>query len=71
MQYEVVLDTGECVSAGRCVATAPEFFVFDSDELVELATSAAQPSNEVLLRIARACPSGAIKLLLDGAEVEI
>lgn len=71
MQYEVALDTDVCVSAGRCVATAPEFFVFDSDELVELARGGEQPSNEVLLRIARACPSGAIKLLLDGDEVEI
>lgn len=71
MQYEVALDTDACVSAGRCVATAPEFFVFDSDELVELARGGERPSNEVLLRIARACPSGAIKLLLDGDEVEI
>lgn len=71
MEYEVVLDTDQCISAGRCVATAPEFFVFDNDELVEIARGQPQPSNDALLRIARACPSGAIKLLLDGNDVEI
>ena len=70
MEYEVVLDPDECVSAGRCVATAPEFFVFDSDELVEVARGAPKLSNDALLRIARACPSGAIKLRLNGNEVE-
>ena len=29
---EVVLDTDECVSAGKCVNAAPGFFVFDAED---------------------------------------
>lgn len=71
MKYEVVLDTAECVSAGRCIDSAPGFFVFDNDELVQIAHGNPQPPNDTLLRIARACPSGAIRLRLDGNDVEI
>jgi ferredoxin len=68
---EVVVDTEECVSAGRCVGSAPGFFVFDDDELATVDPSGPRPSDEVLMRIARQCPSGAIKLRLDGQDVEI
>lgn len=71
MTYEVTLDSDECVSAGRCVSTAGHFFVFDADEIGSINTAAVQPDDTMLLRIARQCPSGAIKLLLNGHEVEI
>lgn len=71
MAYEVILDSDECVSAGRCVGTAGDFFVFDTDEIGSIDPAAVQPDDALLLRIARQCPSGAIKLLLDGHEVDI
>jgi ferredoxin len=71
MTYEVILDSDECVSAGRCVNTAGDFFVFDADEIGSINRAADQPDDTMLLRIARQCPSGAIKLRLDGEDVEI
>ena len=35
-RYTVVLDTDECVSAGKCVASAPGFFVFDDDQIASV-----------------------------------
>lgn len=71
MTYEVRLDSDECVSSGRCVATAPGFFTFDDDEIGAVDRDGPQPDDEALLRIARQCPSGAIKLFRDGAEIEM
>ncbi len=69
--FEVLIDTDECVSAGRCVASAPGFFVFDDDELATVDLTGPRPSDEALLRIARQCPSAAIRLRVDGVDVEI
>lgn len=70
-RYEVVLDSDECVSAGKCVASAPGFFVFDSDEIGTVDPSGPRPTDEALVRIARQCPSGAIRLRLDGVDIDI
>ena len=71
MGYEVTVDSDECVSAGKCVATAPGYFVFDDDEIATVAPDGDAPDAATVLRIARNCPSGAIRLRLDGAEVEL
>jgi ferredoxin len=70
MAYEVTIDSEECVSAGKCVASAPAFFVFDDDEIGAIDPNGIQPADEAIIRIARQCPSGAIKLWLDGVQVE-
>ena len=69
--FSVLIDTDECVSAGRCVGSAPGFFVFDDDELATVDVTGLRPSDDVLLRIARQCPSAAIRLRVDGVDVEI
>jgi len=69
--YDVILDSDVCVSAGRCVAMAPGFFVFDADEISTLVETGPRPEDGALLRIARSCPSGAIRLLLDGVDIDI
>ena len=69
--YEVVVDQDECVSAGKCVASAPGFFVFDADQIADVNQDGERPDDATLLRIARACPSGAIRLMKDGIDVEI
>ena len=71
MAYDVELDSDECVSAGKCVASAPGFFVFDDDEIGTVDQDGPRPGDDALLRIARGCPSGAIKLFVDGTEVEL
>lgn len=70
MAYEVTVDQDECVSAGKCVASAPGFFVFDDDEIATVDASGPRPDDDALLRIARTCPSGAIRLTLHGEPVE-
>ena len=69
--YEVVVDQEECVSAGKCVASAPGYFVFDDDQIATVDPKGPAPDETMLLRIARACPSGAIRLFRDGQPVEI
>jgi ferredoxin len=71
VSYQVRIDTDECVSAGKCVASAPGFFVFDDDEIATIGDAGQQPDDDALLRIARTCPSGAITLSADGVEVEL
>ena len=70
-RYEVVLDSDECVSAGKCVASAPGFFAFDADEIGTIDTTGARPTDDALLWIARQCPSGAIHLRVDGIDVDL
>jgi ferredoxin len=70
-RLEVWIDRDECVSAGRCVATAPGFFRFDDDELAEVDPHGDRPDDEALLRIARACPNGAIHVARNGVELEL
>jgi ferredoxin len=69
--YDVSVEADECVSAGKCVASAPGYFVFDDDELARVDSDGVKPDDETLLRVARACPSGAIHLFVDGTEVEL
>lgn len=71
MPYDVRADSDECVSAGKCVASAPGFFVFDDDELSTIDPAGPRPDDDALLRVARQCPSGAIKLFVDGEELEL
>jgi hypothetical protein len=53
------------------VSSAPGFFVFDPDEIATIDPDGPRPDDDALLRIARRCPSGAIRLTLDGAPVEL
>lgn len=69
--YEVVVDTDECVSAGKCVASARGFFVFDDDQIATVDATGPRPDDAALMRIARACPSGAIRLRRDGVDLDL
>jgi ferredoxin len=71
MGYRVVIDQDECVSAGKCVATAPGFFRFDDNELATVDVSAEAPDDATLIRIARTCPSQAISLFEDGSDTPV
>lgn len=71
MTYDVKLDSDECMSAGRCIESAVGFFVFDDDEVATIDPSGSQPTDAELLKIARTCPSGAIKLFDGPDEVDI
>lgn len=71
MGYRVVIDQDECVSAGKCVATAPGYFRFDDDELATVDESAPPPDDSTLVRIARTCPSQAISLFDGDQPVEL
>ena len=69
--FEVTVDRDECVSAGKCVASVPGYFVFDHDELAMIDPAGVKPDDDALLRVARACPSMAIHLYQDGQEIEL
>jgi ferredoxin len=69
--YEVAIDQEACLSSGRCVASLGELFAFDGQELATLRPAGPRPDDTTLLRIARQCPSGAIRLTDAGAPVEL
>lgn len=71
MGYEVHIDQDECVSAGKCVSTWPALFAFDADELATVTPDGEWPDEATLLRIARQCPSGAIRVTCDGEPVDV
>jgi ferredoxin len=71
MAYRVVIDTDECVSAGKCVASLPGFFAFDEHELATVIDGVTPPDDAALVRIARTCPSQAISLFDGDRLVEL
>ncbi|HEY0780197.1 MAG TPA: ferredoxin [Gemmatirosa sp.] len=72
MSYHATVDKDVCLSAGRCVADAPDAFVFDDDELADAVPGHPGLSDAALVDQARACPAGAIVVRDEqGAEVEV
>ena len=72
MSYTASVDKTVCISAGLCVAEAPEAFVFDDDEIAEAVEGHPGLSDEALVELARSCPSGALRVLdPDGNEIEL
>jgi ferredoxin len=68
--YEVEIDQDACVSSGKCVASLGELFAFDDQELATVRPDGRPADDATLLRIARQCPSGAIRLSDGGVPVE-
>jgi ferredoxin len=71
--YRITVDQDVCLSSGKCVADAPDLFRFDDDEIAEPVPGALPPSDDRILDLARACPSGAL-VVTDaetGAEIDV
>lgn len=58
MSYLVEIDEGACVAHGDCAEIAPEIF-----ELGEVAQVIGTGPDEVLVAVAEACPSTAIRII--------
>lgn len=71
MAYRITVDSDVCISSGKCVADAPQLFRFDDNEIAEVIPDAEVPSDDVVIDLARACPSGAIRVFDGDEEVEI
>ncbi len=67
MVLRAEVDENTCISSGKCVADAPESFVFDDDEIAHAIDGAQGLDRERLIAIGRACPSGAISVF-DGDQ---
>ncbi len=63
MPYKsIVVDREKCISAGSCVAVAPEVFELDGEGKA-VVKNATGDSDEMILDAARACPTLAITLV--------
>jgi ferredoxin len=73
MSYRISVDAEVCISSGKCVADAPDLFRFDDEDVAELVPGAPRPSDETQLDLARACPSGALRVhdAASGEEIDI
>jgi ferredoxin len=72
MTYRAVVDKDVCISSGKCVADAPEAFVFDDEEIAEAVDGHPGLSDDALVELARSCPSGAIRVYDEqGDEIEV
>ena len=58
-----------CISSGNCVADAPTAFEFDDDEIARARPGVSSLTREMLIRVARRCPSGAISVIEDDCGV--
>lgn len=73
MSYRITVDREVCMSSGKCVADAPDLFHFDAEEIAERVPGAPTATDERILDLARACPSGALRVLdaQTGDDVEV
>lgn len=73
MSYRLSVDSEVCISSGKCVADAPQVLRFDDDDVAELIPGAVQPDDATQLGLARACPSGALRVhdACSGEEIDI
>lgn len=63
MPYKsIVVDREKCISAGSCVAVAPEVFELDGEGKA-VVKNATGDSDEMILDAARACPTLAITII--------
>jgi ferredoxin len=58
----IVVDREKCISAGSCVAVAPEVFELDGEGKA-VVKNATGDSDEMILDAAKACPTLAITLI--------
>lgn len=66
----VTIDADICVGIGQCEALEPEVFVYDEDEgRARVRDGATLPPDRAEAAV-RACPSGAIALVADGAVAD-
>ena len=70
MGYTVHIDKNLCMSSGRCVLDEPDAFRFDDDELAEPTTGVTELPEDRLTAAARACPSGALRVFMDGQPLQ-
>ncbi|HXV91892.1 MAG TPA: ferredoxin [Pseudonocardia sp.] len=71
IHYRIEVDGAVCISSGKCVADAPDVFRFDDDEVAELVPGAPRLPDAEILDIARACPSGAIRVFDGDEEIDV
>jgi ferredoxin len=68
MGIRVRVDPNSCQSSGRCLAAAPEAFVFDADRLARATAAAGELGLERAREIARGCPALAIEVFDERGE---
>jgi ferredoxin len=68
MGVRVRVDRNGCMSSGRCIAAAPEVFVWDADRLARAAAGETPLTLDDALAIARGCPALAIDVLDENGE---
>ncbi|MDP2306664.1 MAG: ferredoxin [Pseudomonadota bacterium] len=59
--YRVIINEKLCIGSSNCMEEAPDAYEVDERGIAVLVAS-SQPSDEALLRGARACPVDAIQL---------
>jgi ferredoxin len=66
MSYVPVIDHAACLAHGDCEQLAPEVF-----RLGETAEVVGQAPVELLVKVASACPSGAISVIDDASGEQL
>jgi ferredoxin len=62
MSFRVKIDPTACIGSGSCIVAAPAGFRRDDEGRAVPTSDVAGLGDEVLLDVARNCPSGAIYL---------
>jgi ferredoxin len=69
MELIAEVDSGLCMSSGKCVVDEPTVFRFDEDEVAEPTGTTAGVDRERLIDLAYNCPAGAITIKNSAGEV--
>ncbi len=65
----IVVDREKCISAGSCVAVAPEVFELDAEGKAIVKNATGDP-DQTIIDAAKACPTLAITIVgTDGKQI--
>jgi ferredoxin len=67
-RIHVEVDRDVCIGSGDCVATTPEVFKLDEEDIAVVIDPDAAPADEIL-DAARNCPTGAIFVVGEDGDL--
>jgi ferredoxin len=68
MALEITINRDVCIGSGNCAFWAPGVFDLDADGIAIVLDAAAQPVEQIRLA-AEGCPTQAITVVSDGADL--
>jgi len=69
MALDIQINAETCMGSGNCQFWAPNVFDIDDDAGIAYVVDAEGDDEEKVVLAARGCPTGAITVVRDGAQI--